>query len=259
MSPVKLMVIMFAIGFLAGLMLMGLMRLYDRLPEKKGDLLRALTLLPPIFLAVVGLVFSIFVPLALPGLVIAGLVGLCGWRLTSSGERARPKPLPAAALPPPASGAMRRLAAAFFTKKTIGGALVTSAVTPYVLIGLTFIIVSMAMTFESRTYSFKIHNYGGHEIIVKEARVGKETVFKGEQRLAGRQAFSHGKEMPLQVEAKRRVKPGKIKLLVYDTKLENETWQQVDLPVSDYPGQYPCPFDIVYDQGGFKYERKGCG
>lgn len=107
----KTIITVFPIGFLAGLMLMGLMGLYGRLPEETADMLRALTVVPPILLGIFGLLISLLIPDMWPCHSISALLTLCGLGLAPTFGRA-------------------------------GGALLVSAATPYVLMGLFCIIIS---------------------------------------------------------------------------------------------------------------------
>jgi len=124
-------------------------------------------------------------------------------------------------------------------------------------------LVCLAITFTPQRYRFDIHNYSGHKIVLKEARVGRKVIFKGEQILAGRSdipplSYKKYSDTFISLKGDFVFKPGKIRLLVYDTKLGKERWWKVWLP--DYPKHPACEFNIVYDQEeGFRYEDRPCG
>lgn len=222
-----------AAGFLAGAALSLLFALYDRLPAQAAQALKILTVGPPLLLVLIGLPASLVL---MPGIFIwymlAGLLAESGRHLVFS------------------------CADPSFIKKLTGTGLMGAAAAPFMIGGL-FVA---AFTF-TIPYSFKIKNYSGHEIVLKEVRVGRKTIFAGERKLAARPEGSarSSRDWSTGLSWDFFRKPGKITLILYDAKLGQEVRGEVRLPDSPKHGPDGCPFDIVYGPDGFEYEDNPCG
>ena len=80
-------------GFIAGVITVGILRLYELLPDKVASVLKALTLWPPLFLGVVGFLISLlflfdkkFLPIAIICYVLLGGIAVLGRQLLNYGD-----------------------------------------------------------------------------------------------------------------------------------------------------------------------------
>lgn len=212
------------VGFTAGLILMSLLRIYERLSEKATLLLKCLTLGPPLFLALIGLFTSLqFLPESIILYVFSGLLAGLGWKL----------------FPSHLDGSL--------IKKPIGEGLLVAAALPFMVVGL----VGVSGAVGAGTYSFDIRNHTDQEIVLKEIQVNGKMISTDEHRLPGQS------DRGTVLKADFWRKPSKIRLFVYDAKLGKDIWWEVKLP--NYPKHSVCPFDIVYEADGFQYEDNPCG
>lgn len=224
-------------GFLLGPLIVGLFRLYDRLPRRVALSLKLLTLGPPLVLGMAGLVASFkFLSLAAFFYVFSGLFVYCGLKIIYD-RLGRP-----------------------LIKQLVGSGLLVTAALPFILVGLGALVIPL----QSETFSFYVQNYSDHEIIVKEVQIDEQMVFTGVRRLecclerSLATMPSNPEVCGLFLKADFPRWPKKIRLLAFDSKLQKEVRGEVRLPYTIKHSSPYCSFNIVYRPEGFSYENVPC-
>jgi hypothetical protein len=216
------------VGVLVGIMILGLFRIYGRLPGKVALSLKMMTLGPPLVLAMVGLVVSLdsFIWMIFY-YVFAGLLACFGGVLAYR-DKGRDH-----------------------SDRGVGLCLMIAAALPFIWIGSD----ALNTYFGPGTFSFSVQNYSAPEIVLKQVQVDDQVIFTGEHWFKCLQATSscsmeHAGSLSVKADLSRW--PRKIKLFIHDTKLQKEGWEEVSLPFSGNHSFYP--FSIVYDSEGFRYD-----